>query len=297
MQAKFVLSCESTVDLPFSYVSERNIPVIFYSYTIDGKEYVDDMLRNPEALPQFYQFLEEDKLPSTSQINEFNYLNFFEQQLQHGDLLHIAFGSGMTQSVRNAELAADELREKYPERKIIVIDSLCSSSGYGMLIDYAADMRDKGCTMEEIVRWVIDNRQNIHHQFFSTELKHYRRSGRMSGATAMVATVLGICPIMRLDDKGRIIAYGKVRGKNNAIKATVDAMEAHAQGGRNYTGKCFICHSQCIQDAEKTKAAILERFPHIQGDVRIVDIGTIIASHCGPGTVAIFFLGDERAPE
>jgi DegV family protein with EDD domain len=297
MQAKFVLSCESTVDLPFSYVSERNIPVIFYSYTIDGKEYVDDMLRNPEALPQFYQFLEEDKLPSTSQINEFNYLNFFEQQLQHGDLLHIAFGSGMTQSVRNAELAADELREKYPERKIIVIDSLCSSSGYGMLVDYAADMRDKGCTMEEIERWVIDNRQNIHHQFFSTELKHYRRSGRMSGATAMVATVLGICPIMRLDDKGRIIAYGKVRGKNNAIKATVDAMEAHAQGGRNYTGKCFICHSQCIQDAEKTKAAILERFPHIQGDVRIVDIGTIIASHCGPGTVAIFFLGDERAPE
>ena len=255
------------------------------------------MLRNPEALPQFYQFLEEDKLPSTSQINEFNYLNFFEQQLQHGDLLHIAFGSGMTQSVRNAELAADELREKYPERKIVVIDSLCSSSGYGMLVDYAADMRDKGCTMEEIERWVIDNRQNIHHQFFSTELKHYRRSGRMSGATAMVATVLGICPIMRLDDKGRIIAYGKVRGKNNAIKATVDAMEAHAQGGRNYTGKCFICHSQCIQDAEKTKAAILERFPHIQGDVRIVDIGTIIASHCGPGTVAIFFLGDERAPE
>lgn len=297
MQAKFVLSCESTVDLPFSYVSERNIPVIFYSYTIDGKEYADDMLRNPEALPQFYRFLEEDKLPSTSQINEFNYLSFFEQQLQHGDLLHIAFGSGMTQSVRNAELAADELREKYPERKIVVIDSLCSSSGYGMLVDYAADMRDKGCTMEEIERWVIDNRQNIHHQFFSTELKHYRRSGRMSGATAMVATVLGICPIMRLDDKGRIIAYGKVRGKNNAIKATVDAMEAHAQGGRNYTGKCFICHSQCIQDAEKTKTAILERFPHIQGDVRIVDIGTIIASHCGPGTVAIFFLGDERAPE
>ena len=297
MQAKFVLSCESTVDLPFSYVSERNIPVIFYSYTIDGKEYVDDMLRNPEALPQFYRFLEEDKLPSTSQINEFNYLSFFEQQLQHGDLLHIAFGSGMTQSVRNAELAADELREKYPERKIVVIDSLCSSSGYGMLVDYAADMRDRGCTMEEIERWVIDNRKNVHHQFFSTELKHYRRSGRMSGATAMVATVLGICPIMRLDDKGRIIAYGKVRGKNNAIKATVDAMEAHAQGGRNYTGKCFICHSQCIQDAEKSKAAILERFPHIQGDVRIVDIGTIIASHCGPGTVAIFFLGDERAPE
>lgn len=203
----------------------------------------------------------------------------------------------MTQSVRNAELAAEVLRKKYPERKIVVIDSLCSSSGYGMLVDYAADMRDEGRSLEETVKWVIDNRQNIHHQFFSTELKHYRRSGRMSGATAMIATVLGICPIMRLDDKGRIIAYGKIRGKQNAIKATVDAMEVHAQGGRDYAGKCFICHSQCIQEAEKTKAAVLERFHHIQGDVCIFDIGTIIASHCGPGTVAVFFLGDERAPE
>lgn len=297
MSSKFILSCESTVDLPFEYISGRNIPVIFYSYTVDGKEYVDDMLRDPNALPAFYNMLKAGKLPSTSQLNEFLYEEFFEEQVKKGDLLHIAFGSGMTQSVRNAERAAKQLRDKYPDRKIIVIDSLCSSSGYGMLVDYAADMRDSGCSIEETEKWVMDNRQKIHHQFFSTELDHYRRSGRMSGATAMIATILGICPIMRLDDKGRIIAYSKVRGKANAIKTTLDTMEMHAQGGKNYSKKCWICHSQCLEDAEKTKQALIERFPNIKGEIKICDIGTIIASHCGPGTVAVFFIGDKRTPE
>lgn len=297
MSSKFILSCESTVDLPFEYISGRNIPVIFYSYTVDGKEYVDDMLRDPNALPAFYNMLKAGKLPSTSQLNEFLYEEFFEEQVKKGDLLHIAFGSGMTQSVRNAERAAKQLRDKYPDRKIIVIDSLCSSSGYGMLVDYAADMRDSGCSIEETEKWVMDNRQKIHHQFFSTELDHYRRSGRMSGATAMIATILGICPIMRLDDKGRIIAYSKVRGKANAIKTTLDTMEMHAQGGKNYSEKCWICHSQCLEDAEKTKQALIERFPNIKGEIKICDIGTIIASHCGPGTVAVFFIGDKRTPE
>ena len=297
MNTKFILSCESTVDLPFSYVSGRNIPVIFYTYTVDGKEYIDDMLRDPEALPNFSQLLDDGKLPSTSQLNEFAYEEFFEEQLKQGDLLHIAFGSGMTKSVTNAESAASKMREKYPNRKLIVVDSLCSSSGYGMLVDYAADMRDRGCSIEETEKWLIDNRNKIHHQFFSTELKHYRRSGRMSGATAMIATILGICPIMRLDDKGRIIAYGKVRGKTNAIKTTLDAMESHAQGGKNYSEKCWICHSRCLEDAENLKKELKQRFPNIKGDIRICDVGTIIASHCGPGTVAVFFLGDERVPE
>ena len=211
--------------------------------------------------------------------------------------MHIAFGTGMTQSAVNAQRAAETIRGEFPDRKLVVIDSLCSSSGYGMLVDYAADMRDRGCTMEETEKWVMENRKNVHHQFYSTQLEHYRRSGRMTGATAMIATILGICPIMRLDDRGRIIAYSKARGKANAIRTTVDTMEKHAKGGRDYSGKCWICHSRCPEDAERTKKTVAERFPHIDGDIRICDIGTIIASHCGPGTVAVFFLGDERAPE
>lgn len=297
MTENFILSCESTVDLPFSYVDGRNIPVIFYSYNVDGKEYIDDMLRDPEALPNFYRMLDSGKLPATSQLNEFQYESFFEEQLQRGDLLHIALGTGMTQSYQNADRAAKRLREKYPDRKFILIDSLCSSSGYGMLVDYVADMRDNGCSIEETAEWVRDNCQLIHHQFFSTELKHYRRSGRMSGATAMIATILGICPIMRLDDAGRIIAYDKVRGKQNAIKTTLKAMEKHAKDGLNYSGKCFVCHSNCLPEAEETKKAVLEKFHNISGDVRICDIGTSIASHCGPGTVAVFFIGDKRTPD
>lgn len=297
MSETFILSCESTVDLPYSYVDGREIAVLFYNYTVDGKEYVDDMLRDETALPRFYQMLGDGKLPTTSQINEYRYIEFFDELLQKGNVLHVVFGSGMTQSIQNARLAAEEMQEKYPDRKLIVIDSMCSSSGYGMLVDYAADMRDRGCTMEETAEWILQNRQRVHHQFYSTELDFYRRSGRMSGATAMIATILGICPIMRLDNAGKIIAYSKTRGKHNARKVTLDAMESHATGGKDYAGKCWVCHSNCPEDAQITKEELQARFPHIAGEIKICDIGTIIASHCGPGTVAVFFMGDERTPE
>lgn len=296
MNKSFVLSCESTVDMPFSYVDGRDIPVIFYAYTVDGVDHVDDMLRDPEALPRFYRMMEDGKLPTTAQLNAYQYKEFFASQLEKGDLLHICLGTGMTKSYQNALAAAEDLRKEYPNRKIMVLDSLCSSSGYGMLVDYAADMRDSGATMDEIEAWVLAYRKNIHHQFFSTDLKHYRRSGRISGPSAMLGSVLNICPIMRLDDEGKIIAYGKARGKKNAVKTTVDTMEVHALDGKDYAGKCYICHSQCMEDAQLLKDSLFQRFPHIK-DISIFDIGTIIASHCGPGTVAVFFLGDERAPE
>jgi len=294
---KFILSCESTVDMPYSRLSEKNIPVIFYSYFVDGIEYADDMLRNPDALPDFYRFIGEGKMPTTSQLNEAAYEDFFESLIPQGDILHIAFGSGMTASVRNAQAAAEAVMQAHPDRRVVVIDSLCSSSGYGMLVDYAADMRDAGKPLDETADWVLANRRNIHHQFFSTRLDFYRRSGRMSGSAAAIATLLGICPIMRLDYDGRIIAYDKVRGKPNAVKTTLNRMEAHAQNGINYAGKCYICHSDCLEEAEKLKKAVAEHFPALSPDrIEIFDIGTIIASHCGPGTVAVFFLGDEREP-
>lgn len=289
----YILSCESTVDFPYAYAAQRELPVLFYSYLIDGESYPDDMLRDPEALPRFYRFLSEGKLPNTSQINEFAYEEFFEDLVQRGDVLHIAFGSGMSNSVANAQKAAQLVRERHPERKLLVIDSLCSSSGYGMLVDYAADLRDGGASMEEVAQWVTENRNRVHHQFFSTDLKYFRRGGRVSGPAATIGAILNICPIMRLNDEGRIIAYDKVRGRKAAIRTTVERMVQHAEGGTDYSGKCFICHSNCLSDAEQTRQTILERFPRLP-EVRIFDIGTIVASHSGPGTVAVFFLGDER---
>ena len=295
MAQTFILSCESTVDLPYSYIEGRGIPVLFYHYTVNGQDYVDDMGRDPEGLTKFYARIAQGALPSTSQLNTYDYMSFLESLLAQGDVLHIAFGSGMTKSVERAQEAAQALREKYPSRRLVVIDSTCSSSGYGMLVDDAADLRDRGESMETVEAWVLAHSHRIHHQFYSTDLKYFRRGGRVSGPAAMIGTVLNICPLMRLNDEGRIIAYDKVRGKKNAIRATVDAMQAHAEGGTAYAGKCFICHSNCPEDAEATRQAIAERFPNIQGGIRICDIGTIIASHTGRGTVAVFFVGDERS--
>lgn len=294
MERQFTLSCCSTVDLPYSYMADRDIPVLFYTYVVDGREYVDDMGRDPEALPRFYRFLEEGKLPQTSQINVGTYLSFFEKLLQKGDLLHIAFTSGQSGSVHNAMLAAKELQVKYPDRKLIVIDSLCSSSGYGMLVDTVADLRDAGKSIEEAAQWVRENRNTVHHQFFSSNMTQFRRTGRVSGAAAMVATIMSICPIMRLDDAGAIKAYGKVRGKKKAVETTIEAMAKHAQGGENYDKRCYVCHSQCPEDAQMLIDGLEARFPRIKGKIRLCDIGTIIGSHSGPGTVAVFFYGDER---
>ena len=296
MQAKFILSCESTIDLPYSYAAERELPVLFYSYMVGEQTFVDDMQRDPESLPAFYRKLE-TALPTTTALNEFQYEQFFDELLQKGDVLHIAFGTGMTSSYNNALLAAAALREKYPERKLAVVDSLCSSSGYGLLVDACADLRDQGKELDEVAEFANARGVTVHHQFYSTRLDFYRRSGRMSGAAAAIATVLNICPIMRLDAAGKIIAYDKVRGKKAARQRTVDTMARHALGGHDYSGKCFICNSDCREEAEALKAEVAAAFPHIDGEIRICDIGTIIASHCGPGTVAVFFFGDARAPE
>ena len=291
----FVLSCESTVDLPYSYVMERGLKVLFYSYSVEGNTYTDDMGKDPNSLNRFYDFLKKGHIPTTSQINQFTYEEFFRKELSEGnDLLHLCFGTGMTQSYNQAVNAAEVVRKEFPERKLVVIDTTCSSSGYGMIVDDAADLWDEGKSLEEVATYVEENKYNIHHQFFTTDLKYFKRTGRVSGPTASIGTVLRICPLMHLNHAGRIIAYSKVMGKRNAMKATLDWMEKHVKDSKNYNGKIFISHSHALEDAETVKSQIEERFPNLKGKVRIFDIGTIIASHTGPGTVAIYFHGDVR---
>lgn len=292
--SKFQLSCESTVDLPYDHVMVRGISVLFYSYTVEGREYPDDMGRDAHALERFYRFIDEGKLPTTSQINTYTYCEYFRSLLKNGDVLHIAFGSGMTASVNNALKAAEMMKNEFPERKMIVVDSLCSCVGYGILTEYAADLRDNGVDICSVEKWLIANRKHVHHQFFTTDLKLLKRSGRVSGPIAAIATVLGICPLMRLDNSGHIISYSKVHGKRAALNATLDAVIDHVQGGTDYTGRMCVAHSNCFDDAKRMADMLSECFTKLKEPVRILDIGTIIASHCGAGTVAVFFFGDER---
>ncbi len=290
----YQLSCESTVDLPYTYVSEKNISVLFYTYSVDGVVYEDDMGRDESARAMFYQFIKDGKKPTTSQINTYRYLEYFRTLLEKGDVLHVAFGSGMTPSVNNAMEAAKVLREEFPDRRLVIVDSLCSSSGYGLLVDIAADLRDRGEDLDSVEQWLLKIRGKVHHNFFVTDLTMLRRGGRVSGPTAAIATVLGICPTLRLDATGHIIAHGKVRGKKNAITSTVQAMLENLNGNTNYGCKCYISHANALEDAMATKSAIEAVFPNLVGKVKIFDIGSIIASHCGPGTVALFYIADER---
>ena len=292
--ADFVLSCCSTADLTKEHFQQRDISYICFHYQLDGVDYPDDL---GESMPfdKFYAAMANGADTRTSQVNISEFVDYFTPFLEQGkDILHVCLSSGLSGVSNSAENAARIVRERYPERKIYIVDSLGASSGYGLLVDSAADLRDQGKSLEEVEQWVLAHRNRVHHQFFSSDMTQFRRTGRVSGAAATVATVLNICPIMRLDDTGSIKAYSKVRGKKKAVEVTVETMAQCAEGGVDYDGKCFVCHSQCPQDAQLLIDAIEQRFPRLKGRIRLCDIGTIIGSHAGPGTVAVFFYGNER---
>ena len=287
----FTLSCESTVDLNLQYLTKRNIPVISYTYTVDGVEYEDDM-RAGNGLAIFYNQLAAGKMPSTSLINVERYKQFFRSLLTSGDVLHVAFSGGLSQSANNAKLAAEQLQREFPDRKVLVVDSLCACVGYGMFVDSVADVRDSGKSLDEAYAWAMDNRLNVHHQFFPTTLTYFRRSGRVSGLKAFVGNIFKLCPIMRVDSCGKLIAYSKVMSESKAITKTLQEVEAKILDGQDYNGKLWVGHSDYISCANKIVTELKAKYP--KADVRIYDIGPVIASHCGPGTLAVFFWG--RSP-
>ena len=196
--------------------------------------------------------------------------------------------------MNSAVIARDTLREKYPDRRIYVVDSLAASSGYGLLMDKLADLRDGGMDIEELYRWAEDNKLKLQHWFFTSDLTYLIRGGRVSKAAGLVGSMLNICPLLNVDFKGRLINRAKVRTKRKVIQAMVDKMKEHAQGGTDYNGKCYMSQSACMEDARAVADLVEEAFPKLQGKVEINNIGTTIGSHTGPGTVALFFWGDER---
>lgn len=291
---KYVLTCCSTADMSLEYFKKRDIPFISFHYILDGKEYPDDL---GQTIPfkEFYDQIAAGSMPTTSQVNANQYMEFFEPFLEEGkDILHISFSSGLSGSYNSSLIAQADLKERYPDREIKIVDSLAASSGYGLLTDMAVDMRDEGKTLEEVYNWLQDNKLNVHHWFFSSDLSHYKRGGRISAASATIGGLLNICPLMNVSHEGKLIPRKKIRGKKQVIKEIVKMMEIHAKDGMDYSGKCFISNSDCYDDARVVADLIEERFPQLDGSVRINSIGTVVGSHTGPGTVALFFMGDER---
>lgn len=290
----YILSCSSTVDLTPQQMKERNLRYVCFHFILDGQDHKDDMGQSiaPEEL---YSRMVAGAEAKTSQVALGEYTEYFEQLLQEGkDILHVEFSSGLSGSYNSARLVVEDLKEKYPDRKIYLVDSLAASSGYGLIMETLADMRDAGKSVEELYQWTEENRLRMHHWFFSTDLTFYIRGGRISKTAGAVGTLLGICPLLNMDNLGRLQPREKIRTKKKVIRRIVEMMEAHAQDGTEYSGKCYICQSACLDDAKSVAALVEEKFPKLQGKVEIYPIGATIGSHTGPGTVALFFWGDER---
>lgn len=290
----YMISCCSTADLPRQQLLDRKIPYICFHYEMDGKPYLDD-LGQSMSFAEFYQAMADGADTKTSQINAEEFMEFFEPFLKEGkDILHLSLSSGISGVVNSANIARDELLQKYPERTIYIVDSLAASSGYGLLMDKLADLRDEGRSITEVYDWVMENRLRLHHWFFTTDLTFFIKGGRISKTAGMIGSVLNICPLLNVDAAGKLVPRFKLRGKKKVIAAIVDQMKEHAENGADYSGKCYISHSACIKDAKAVAGLVEEAFPQMDGSVQIFDIGTTIGSHTGPGTVALFFWGNER---
>ena len=290
----YILSCCSTADLTKEHFNRRDISYICFHYELDGTEYPDDL---GETMPfdRFYAAMANGADTRTSQINTEEFAAYFEPFLKEGkDILHLCLSSGITGVVNSAMLARDMLAEEYPDRKIYILDSLAASSGYGLLMDRLADLRDEGMSIDELYEWAKANRLKLNHWFFSTDLTFFIKGGRVSKTSGFIGGMLNICPLLNVDYEGRLIPRYKIRTKRKVIQAIVDKMEECLDEGRDYSGKCYISNSACYEDARAVADLIEERFPKLDGKVLINSIGTTIGAHTGPGTVAVFFWGKER---
>ena len=292
--ADYILSCCSTADLTKEQFEARNISYICFHYAIDGEEYMDD-LGQSMAFDIFYDRIAKGADTRTSQINISEYVDYFSKFLEEGkDIVHVSLSSGISGTVNSARNAALIVKERYPERQVYIVDSLAASSGYGLLMDAAADKRDEGLSAEELVEWLEENKLKLHHWFFSTDLSTFVKGGRISKTSAVFGGLLEICPLLNVDVNGHLTPRSKVRTKKKVIQEIVKRMEACADKGLDYEGKCYISMSACLEDAQAVAGLIEERFQKLNGKVQIYNIGTTIGSHTGPGTVALFFWGESR---
>lgn len=291
---QYVLSCCSTADLTAEHFEQANIHYICFHFSLDGKQYADDLGKSI-AFDDFYKAMANGAATQTSQINTEEFVEYFTPFLEAGqDILHVSLSSGLSGVYNSALIAKEELEEKFPERKIYIVDSLGASSGYGLIMDTLAGLKNAGMGIDELHAWINEHKLELHHWFFSTDLTFYIKGGRISKTAGMVGTILGICPLLNMDYEGHLIPRMKIRSKRKVIQEIVKKMEENAEGGALYSGKCYISQSACIEDARAVAELIESKFPKLNGKVEINHIGTTIGSHTGPGTVALFFWGNKR---
>ena len=290
----YVLSCCSTADVTREWLENRDIAYLYFNYFLNGEMCKDDFgATNPPA--QLYAKMLAGADAKTSQISAGDYMAHFEKYLAQGlDVVHLTLSSGISGTYNSACAARDQLAEKYPERRVYVVDSLAASSGYGLLMDRLAELRDAGMGAAELAAWAEEHKDEVQHWFFSSDLTFFIRGGRISKAAGLVGGMLKICPVMDVAPDGSLAVKEKIRTKAKAEKRVVEKMEELAEEGLDYSGKCYISQSECLEDAREVAALVEQRFPKLDGKVEIFPIGATIGVHTGPGTVALFFWGKKR---
>ena len=287
----YVLLTDSSADLSDELVRELDIQVLPLFFTMGDKTY-QNWPDNREMDPaDFYRSLREGSVATTSAVNVGDYTEALTPILEAGkDVLILAFSSGLSATCHSALIAAQELGEQFPERKVYVVDTLCASLGQGLLVWYAARMRQEGKSLEEVRDWVEDNTLRLCHWFTVSDLMFLKRGGRISPATAMLGTMLSIKPVMHVDDEGHLTKVGTARGRGASLKALVDHMAETAIAPETQT--VFISHGDCLADAQKVAQDVKARLG--VKEVVINYVGPVIGAHSGPGTVALFFMGSKR---
>ncbi len=284
----FVIGACSTSDLPKYYTDKHGILILKYTFSIDNKEYKDGDMDTKK----FFDMERDGYMPTTSLLTPDYITEEVEKVLSSGkDLLYIAFSSGLSGSCNNAMLVAQEMHEKYPERKFIVVDSLCASLGHGLLVDYAVKMRSEGKSIGETAKWVEANKFAVNHWFTVDSLSHLRRGGRVTGAKAFVGNLLHIKPVLNVDHEGHLIPREKEKGRKRALKCLVEKMAELVVKPEGQT--IFISHGDDEEAAMYVADRIRDLFPEI-GDIMISPLGAVIGAHAGPGTVSLFFMGKTR---
>ncbi len=284
----YIITVNSTIDLPKEWLAERGVPVAPLKYTIDGETYTD---MEGLSAKEFFAKLREGKMSVTSQVNPEEAAAMLEPYIKEGkDVLHLGFSSGLSGTLNSMRIGAEMLQEKYPDAKIIVIDTLCACLGEGILLYYALKEKAKGKTIEEVAQWAEENKHHVCHNVTVDDLNHLHRGGRVSKTTAVLGTLVQIKPIIHMDDNGTLQVIGKERGRKKSLNKIVDMAVEQSKGWENDI--VMITHGDCIDDAEYVAKLVREKMGI--DNILINNIGTVIGSHTGPGVVAVFCMGNKR---
>lgn len=289
--SNYVILTDSTTDFNEHMIKKLNIDVIPLKFNIGGKSYPDYIDRKDLKIKEFYNKLRHGEISRTSQINPEDFTEVFRHHLEtQKDILYIAFSSGLSNTYFSACTTAKELKTDFPDRKIIIIDSLCASLGEGLLVYLAAIEKQKGADIESLSKWIETKKKSICHLFTVDDLHYLKRGGRISATSAFFGSLLHIKPLLHVDNNGKLMLIGKARGRKKAISTILGAMEKH--GTSLETQEIFISHGDCEDDANYIADLIKSRFG--VKNIFINAIGPVIGSHSGPGTLAVFFIGNER---